>query len=52
MKLLRIAVIMLPVLLLTGCQALQNPATEADPLIAGFKKYKSLSRVVQMFNRI
>jgi regulator of RNase E activity RraA len=37
MKLLRIAVVMLPVLL-AGCQALQNPATEADPLIAGFKK--------------
>ena len=37
MKLLRIAVVMLPVLL-AGCQALQNPATETDPLIAGFKK--------------
>ncbi len=43
MKRLRIAALILPVLLLAGCQALQNPASEADPLIAGFKKTSSAS---------
>ena len=43
MRPLRIAAVILPVLLLTGCQALKNPASEADPLIAGYKKTSSSS---------
>jgi len=43
MKRLKMAALLLPALLLAGCQTWNHPAPEADPLIAGFKKTSSAS---------